>query len=76
MSPASQNCPARDFEAFYCEHFGVLAGMAAKLISVEEAEQLAHDVLMSSLCPLTSLNDSRAWLVAAIKSALAQGGQP
>lgn len=61
-----------DPEHLYNEHFGPLVELAlSNRVAIEEAEQLAHDVLLSSLAHLPRIANLEAWLVGSLRCAIA-----
>jgi hypothetical protein len=65
------NAPDVDLETLYSEHFPSLVRIAiTKRVPIEEAEQLAHDVLMSSLFQFHRIGDLEAWLTGALTCAI------
>jgi hypothetical protein len=61
----------RQVEALYADYFGELAAIAEYefAMPVPQAEQLAHEVLLSGLRHYANVSERRAWLVAAVSCA-------
>lgn len=57
---------------FYNEHLAALVELAlASRVGREEAEELAHQVLVASLLHLPELGDVESWLAGSLRSAVA-----
>lgn len=61
-----------DPETFYKEHLPPLVELAlSSHVSLEEAEDLACEVLLSSLLNVPKIGNVKAWLAGSLRSALA-----
>jgi DNA-directed RNA polymerase specialized sigma24 family protein len=61
-----------DPETFYNRHLPSLVELAlSSHVSLEEAEDLAHEVLFSSFRNLSKIANVDAWLAGSIRSAIA-----
>lgn len=62
--------PAED-AAFYDRHFGTLVQIAISRFALgdEDAEAIAHDVLLSALHHIAGIPNPRRWLIGAVTHA-------
>lgn len=64
--------PELDPETFYHEHLPPLVELAvSNHIDREEAEELAHEVLLASLLSLPRIANIKSWLAGSLRSAIA-----
>lgn len=63
----------RDPERVYTEHFGTLVEVALSgRATVDDAEEIAHEVLLSSLRHPAGIENVETWLIAAVKCAMSR----
>lgn len=61
-----------DLARLYDEHFPLLVDLAVSNgVPPEEAEDLAHDVLVASIVQLSRINDFSAWVTSALSAGIA-----